>query len=58
MLAMWQNSIKQDVYAGLPLPQDSGWLHNADGSYTIDWECPEVVRRVQDTIEFLTREEE
>ena len=32
-----------------------GWCKSEGGVYTYDWECPEVISRVTDTIHFLTK---
>ena len=52
---LWQFSNLSDVYGFLPLPEQSGWLQNKDGSYSIDWEAPEVIQQVKNTVEFLTK---
>ncbi len=35
--------------------EESRWTRNADGEYICDWECPTVLQRVKDTIDFLTK---
>lgn len=52
---MWQNSHLPDMYSPLPQPESCGWLHSDDGGYHIDWEAPEIIERVKNTIEFLTK---
>ena len=52
---MWQNSHLPDMYSSLPHPENCGWTHNNDGSFNIDWEAPEIIEKVKDTIEFLTK---
>lgn len=52
---MWSNSIEEDPYQGLPPPEECGWCLDESGAYTYDWECPEVVSKVKDTINFLTK---
>ena len=52
---MWSNSSEDDLQGLLPLPDDCGWTKLPDGSYTLDWECPDVQQQVQDTINFLTK---
>ena len=38
----------------LPLPEQSEWLRS-NGTYTIDWEAPEVMDRIKTTVDFLTK---
>ena len=52
---MWLNSPLADLYCSLPPPEQSGWLLNHDGSYTIDWEEPEVQMKIKQTIDFLVK---
>ena len=52
---MWHNSHLPDMYTSLPQPENCGWLCNDDGTYNIDWEAPEIIERVKNTIEFLTK---
>ena len=33
-------------------PETSGWFHNSDGTYAIDWENPEVQDKVRETVDF------
>ena len=57
-LQMWRNSPEQDVFHGLTPPEQSGWLmheHNNTISWSIDWDCPQVQSKVQETINFLTK---
>ena len=51
---LWQNSSKDDIFTSLPPPEESGWLKATDG-YKIDWEAPEVERKVQASIDFSTK---
>jgi hypothetical protein len=51
---VWSNSIKADQYDGLPLPEENGWLID-NGNYYIDWEAKEVVTKVQDTLDWLSK---
>lgn len=51
----WTNSIKQDVQQGLPLPEQSGWLRQTDGTYSFDWDSDDIKELVKNTVEFLTR---
>ena len=44
-----------DLYSTLPLPGQNGWLLNSDGSYSTDWEAPEVQDKITQTINFLTK---
>ena len=48
---LWQNSPSSDVYSELPPPHENGWLLHQNGSYTIDWEDPEVQQKIKGTIE-------
>ena len=52
---MWSNSSEEDLQWSLPLPDDCGWTKLPDGSYMLDWECPDIQQLVQDTINFLTK---
>ena len=52
---MWCNSTEENPYNDLPPPDECGWCRNESGGYVCDWECPEVQRRVTDTIQFLTK---
>ena len=52
---MWCNSTEENPYNDLPPPAECGWCRNESGGYVCDWECPEVQRRVTDTIQFLTK---
>ena len=47
---MWLNSPRTDLYYSLPPPEQSGWLLNHDGNYTIDWEEVEVQEKIKQTI--------
>lgn len=42
---MWQNSPLPDLYLSLPLPNNHGWILSSDGTFSIDWEAPEVQER-------------
>ena len=42
---MWHNSSKEDLFNSLPTPETSGWKFD-DGSYTIDWECLEIQKKI------------
>ena len=52
---MWQGSTKQNPFCDLPPPEVCGWLKDDDGTCTFDWECPEVLSHVKETIDFLTK---
>ena len=52
---MWFNSTKEDLREALPAPEQCGWKRTESGTYAYDWECQTVQRRVQDTIDFLTK---
>ena len=52
---MWTNSIEQNPSHNLLPPDECGWSTNEGGGYIYNWECPELQRRVKDTIEFLTK---
>jgi len=36
-------------------PELCGWIKDADGSYSIDWEDPDIQHKIKGTIEFLIR---
>ena len=38
---LWQSSHLADPYSNLTLPEDSGWMFQEGGSYTIDWDDPD-----------------
>ena len=52
---MWQNSHLPDMYSPLLQSESCGWLRSDDGGYHVDWEAPEIIERVKNTIEFLTK---
>ena len=52
---MWQNSPLPDLYSSILLAEHSGWIRLSDGSYTIDWEAPEIQEKIKHTIDFLTK---
>ena len=55
---MWRNSHEDDVYRGLALPEENGWIcHEENGTavWAIDWDCPQLQSNVQETINFLTK---
>ena len=52
---MWQCSTHENPYADLPKPESCGWMKSSSGHYSVDWECPAVMSKVQDTIDFLTK---
>ena len=43
------------LFSSLSRPEDSRWIHQADGSYHIDWEAPEVSEKIQSNIDFLLK---
>ena len=51
---MYKNSPQQDLFEGLPLPENSGWK-NEDGTFKIDWDSPDLQDKVKGTIDFLTK---
>ena len=51
---MWQNSSEEDMYAPLPLPEESGWM-KSDDCYSIDWEAADLQEKIQKSIDFLTK---
>ena len=56
VLSMWWSSSEQDPFSKLPKAESSGWTKCAEtGEYTIDWECPVVMSKIQSTIDFLTK---
>ena len=52
---MWANSPQEDILEGIPPPEQSGWKMVGNHQYKFDWESEEVQKRVQNTIDFLTR---
>ena len=46
---MWQNSTLLDMFLKLLRPEDSGWICNGDGKFSVDWEAPEVQEKTQGT---------
>ena len=52
---LWQSSPEEDMYSTLPSPESYGWLHNSDGTYSIDWEDPKVQEEIQGTVDFLIK---
>ena len=52
---MWYNSTEEDLYDELPPPELCGWCKDEGGDYTCDWEWPEVIKRITDTIDLITK---
>ena len=52
---MWQNSPIPDIPYNLPRPEDSGWIRTSEQKFSVDWEAPEVQKKIAATIEFLTK---
>ena len=52
---MWQNSSEADLFHMVPKPENSGWKLEDDGSYSFDWECPQLQQRIENTITFLIK---
>ena len=52
---MWSHSTDENPYSSLPPPEEYGWCKDVTGTYVYDWECPEVIIKVTDTIKFLTK---
>ena len=52
---MWENSYLTDVYHSLTLPECNGWLKANDGSYSIDWEDPEMQESINGNMQFLLK---
>ena len=52
---MWQNSPIPDILYNLPRPEDSGWIRTSEKKFSVDWEAPEVQKKIAATIEFLTK---
>lgn len=48
---LWNNADNHDVYVSLPIPEESGWLLNPDGEYTIDWEDKNMMAEIGLTID-------
>ena len=55
VIKYWRNSHLNDVYSELPQPDDCGWMKQPNGSYCIEWEAPEVLQKIQTTIDFLLK---
>ena len=51
---MWQNSWSGDIMHNIPNPTESGWKKHED-EIVYDWECPEMERKVKETIDFLLK---
>ncbi len=51
--ATLDNSPNQDVYGELSLPEQSGWVLEDNGDYSMDWDCPKVSMTSSTEIEFL-----
>ena len=52
---MWKNSPVPDNLYNLPRTEDSGWIRTSDQKFSVDWEAPEVQKKITATIEFLTK---
>ena len=52
---LWRSSPLEDMYADLLPPESCGWVKNSDGTYSIDWEDPDVQKKIQGTIDFLVK---
>ena len=52
---LWQSSTQEDIYANMQPPEQFGWIHHSDGTYSIDWEDPDVQEKVRGTIDFLLK---
>jgi len=52
---LWKASASPDVYASPSPPEQSGWIHQPDGTYAIDWEEEEVQKSIQHQIDFLLK---
>ena len=52
---LWCSSPLEDMYADLLPPESCGWVKNSDGTYSIDWEDPDVQKKIQGTIDFLVK---
>ena len=42
------------MYLQLPSPEDNGWKQD-NGGYCMDWDCPNLQKEVQETINFLVK---
>jgi len=51
---LWQHSNHPDIYLTLPAPEQSGWVIQ-DGQYLINWESPEVEKKIKSNIDFLLK---
>ena len=52
---LWQNSHLSDVYSSLPPPQTHGWALSSEGTFSINWEAPDVQEKISMNIEILTK---
>ena len=43
---LWRSSPLEDIYADLLPPESCGWVKNSDGTYSIDWEDPDVQKKI------------
>ena len=50
---LWNNSHLSDIFSSLPPPKESGWVHNPDNTYSVDWEDPEIEGQIKQNIDFL-----
>jgi len=51
---LYQSAHEQDPFALLPPPEQSGWkIQNSE--YSVDWECPQLQKQIQETIDFLMK---
>ena len=50
---LWSNSHLSDIYCGLSLPENSGWILNVNGSYLIDWEDPIKQDHIRQNMDYL-----
>lgn len=55
VISMWQMSHKSDMYSDLPDPHQNGWLLSSEGSYSIDWEDPDIQSKVERNIHTLMK---
>ncbi|SMN12413.1 hypothetical protein SPBRAN_863 [uncultured Candidatus Thioglobus sp.] len=51
---MWINATKADQYDGLAAPETLGWL-KGDNGYLFDWECSNMRKKIQATLDFLNK---
>ena len=56
MASLWLNASLPNPRSSLPFPENSGWLLSSERrKYTIDWEDPDIVAKVETNIALLIK---